>query len=97
MDIDISGLKTMGLWIVFIVVFIAQLLGYTWCRVQCIKTGYEISKETAYHQELIALQNNLKIEMARLKSPNRIGKIAKNQLGLVTPSPEQIRIIHETK
>jgi cell division protein FtsL len=33
-----------------------------------------------------AMQDNLKIEFARLKSPSRIAKIARTQLGLITPT-----------
>jgi cell division protein FtsL len=73
----------------FMVVFIAELFLYTWCRVNCIGVGYEISKETKKQQELVALQNNLKIELASLKSPERIAKIAKDQLGLIVPSRGQ--------
>ncbi len=73
----------------FMVVFIAELFLYTWCRVNCIGVGYEISKETKKQQELVALQNNLKIELASLKSPERIAKIAKDQLGLIVPSKGQ--------
>ena len=78
---------------IFMTIFLGELLFFTWCRVQTIGTGYEISKETQRHQDLISFQNNLKIELARLKSPERIAKIAKNQLGLVTPTPEQMMII----
>ncbi len=74
-------------------VFIAELLIYTWSRVQCINTGYEISYEKNKNRNLIKLQNNLKVELARLKSPERLAKIAKNQLGLKTPEPEQMIII----
>jgi cell division protein FtsL len=79
--------------IIFMTIFLGELLFFTWCRVQTIGTGYEISKETQRHQDLINFQNNLKIELARLKSPERIAKIAKNQLGLITPTPEQMIII----
>jgi cell division protein FtsL len=79
--------------IIFMTVFLTQLLFFTWCRVQTIVTGYEISKETQRHQDLINFQNNLKVELARLKSPERIAKIAKNQLGLITPTQEQMIII----
>lgn len=74
-------------------VFISELLIYTWSRVQCIKFGYEISNENNKNRNLINLQNNLKVELARLKSPERLAKIAKNQLGLKTPTPKQIIII----
>ncbi|MGA7145986.1 MAG: cell division protein FtsL [Desulfobacterales bacterium] len=84
-----GGVKITGVWIMFMVVFIAELFLYTWCRVNCIGVGYEISKETKKQQELVALQNNLKIELASLKSPERIAKIAKDQLGLIVPSKGQ--------
>jgi cell division protein FtsL len=45
---------------------------------------------TETQKRQIALQNSLKIEMARLKSPERIVKIATEKLGLVLPQPEQI-------
>jgi cell division protein FtsL len=88
-----SELKTMAVWFLLMAVFISQLLLYTWCRVQCVRVGYEISREADNYRKLIALQNNLKLEIARLKSPDRIERIAKDQLGLVTPAPEQMIII----
>ena len=79
--------------IIFMTIFLTELLFFTWCRVQTIGAGYEISRETQRHQDLINFQNNLKVELARLKSPERIAKIAKNQLGLITPTREQMIII----
>ncbi|MFO7970320.1 MAG: cell division protein FtsL [Desulfobacterales bacterium] len=79
--------------VIFMTIFIGELLFFTWCRVQTIGTGYEISKETQRHQDLINFQNTLKVELARLKSPERIANIAKNQLGLIAPTPEQMIII----
>lgn len=81
------------LWGLILVVFIGQLLFYTWCRVQCVRIGYEIAGQTAEHQEMMALQNSLRIELARLKSPERIAKIAGRELGLKTPDPEQMIVI----
>lgn len=81
------------LLIFFMTIFLTELLFFTWCRVQTIGAGYEISKETKRHQDLITLKNNLKVELARLKSPERIAKIAKNQIGLITPTREQMIII----
>ncbi|RLC28174.1 MAG: hypothetical protein DRH32_09455 [Deltaproteobacteria bacterium] len=80
-------------WIVFMALFMIELFSYTWCRVQCIRIGYEISRATADHSEGLAVRNNLKIELARLKSPQRIARIARERLGLITPKPEQTIII----
>jgi len=85
--------RTTLIWIIFMTIFLTQLLFFTWCRVQHVEAGYDISRETRRHQNLITLQNNLKIELASLKSPERIAKIAKNQLGLITPTREQMIII----
>ena len=77
-------LKMTGLWIAVMSIFISELLFYTWCRVQNVRYGYEISSEISNRDKLIAYQNNLKIELAQLKSPVRITRIAKEQLGLIT-------------
>ncbi len=81
------------LWGLILLVFLGQLLFYTWCRVQCVQIGYQIASETDKRQQLIALQNSLRIEMARLKSPERIARIARYELGLETPGPEQTIVI----
>ena len=78
-------------WIVVMAVFLTELLFYTWCRVQYTKVGYTIAAEKESHQELQSLQKNLEIELTKLKSPNRIASIARNQLGLDIPKPNQIR------
>lgn len=83
----------MWIWISIMVIFISELLLYTWCRVQSVQLGYAISQLTQTHHKRITMQNNLKIEFARLKSPNRIVIIATNRLGLIMPTSKQIIII----
>jgi len=83
------NLKKTGLWFLIMSVFILELFFYTWCRVQNVRFGYEISNEMNHQKKLIAYQNNLKIELARLKSPERITQIAKQQLGLIMPTAEK--------
>jgi len=82
--------KIIGTWIAVMLIFIAELLFYTWCRVQCVKTGYQITHESEKYQDLTTLGSNLKIELARLKSPKRIDRIARTMLGLTTPETRQI-------
>jgi len=82
-----------GVWILLMCFFIAELLFYTWARVQNVRIGYEINQASAQHQKLTTMQNNLKIETAHLKSPERISKIAREQLGLTMPSPKQVIIL----
>jgi cell division protein FtsL len=74
-------------------VFIAELLFYTWCRVQSVRIKYEITEQTSRIRQMSTMQDNLKIEFARLKSPSRIAKIANTQLGLITPTSKQTILI----
>ncbi|MGD8304443.1 MAG: cell division protein FtsL [Desulfobacterales bacterium] len=85
--------KVLAVSLVIMGLFIAELLFYTWCRVQSIQIRYEISEQKNRQQQLVAHQDGLKIELARLKSPKRIAKIAKQQLGLITPTSKQLVII----
>ena len=85
--------KLTAVWMLIMVVFIGELFCYAWCRVQCIRIGYEITKESQQCEKLIRRQKNLKIELARLKSPNRIARIASKQLGLVMPTAENMIVI----
>jgi cell division protein FtsL len=85
--------KVLAVCLIFMGLFIAELLFYTWCRVQSIQVRYEISELNADQERLVMLQDNLKIELARLKAPQRIAKIAKQQLGLISPTNKQLIII----
>ncbi len=85
--------KLTGVWFVLLSIFIVELFSYTWCRVQCVRIGYEITEEINNNQKIITLQNKLKIELARLKSPKRLAEIASRKLNLTRPTPKQIIII----
>lgn len=81
--------KIVAFWIFILSMFICQQLVYTWSRVQCVRIGYEISREMENHRKLIEIQNKLKIELARLRSPERISEIARSKLEMVMPSSDQ--------
>lgn len=83
----------MAIWFALMGIFIFELLIYTWCRVQSTQQGYAINRATREYRQQLAFQNNLKIEEVRLKSPQRIARIAKDQLGLNVPQPEQVIIL----
>ena len=85
--------KMLAACLLFMGLFIAELLFYTWCRVLSVQVRYEISALAADQERMLKLQDNLKIELARLKSPQRIAQIATQQLGLVAPTSKQLIII----
>ena len=79
--------------VVLILVFIGELFFYTWCRVQCTRMGYEINQTEKQYQKLVSIGRNLKIESARLKSPERIARTARESLGLIMPTPKQMVVM----
>ena len=84
-----------ALWIILMVVFLAQLLMYTWCRMQNVHAGYDIAFETKRQRKLATLQTRLKTELASLKAPERLAAIARQRFGLKMPTAEQMITINE--
>jgi cell division protein FtsL len=78
-----------ALWIMLMAFLFAETLLYAWCRVQCVNAGYAIDREMRRQEALLEQRNTLNIELARLKSPERIEAIARTRLGLVMPDSHQ--------
>jgi cell division protein FtsL len=87
-----KGRRTIIPWIVVLAFFMAELLGYSWCRVQYVQMGYEINQARQERQRLTALHQELKVEEARLRSPERIKRLAKKR-GLVMPDSSQVVVL----
>lgn len=85
--------NTTLLWILLLGVLTAELFVFTWSRIQCLDAGYAITRNTSEYNHQIALRKKLRIELAHLKSPDRIATIAKDKMGLMTPQPNQILTI----
>jgi hypothetical protein len=79
-------------WLAIMLVFIAELFAYTWCRVQSIRVGYAIAAENRRHQQQSMIRKKLTVEIAHMKSPKRIDALGR-KLGLVTPSTRQIVVL----
>ncbi len=90
-------LKTRLLFkILFLVAFMAILsLFYIWSRVQIVQYGYEINELRGKHQVLTEQNKKLKVEVATLKSPQRIETLAVEKLKMQSPKQEQIRLLPE--
>ena len=83
--------------LVLMFVFIAEMLFYAWCRTQYVKVNYQIQEQTIRKRKFEEMQDHLKIELRRLRSPRRIVKIAREQLGMVMPTPQQTIILPDEK
>jgi hypothetical protein len=87
--------RTRLIGLLVLTILMGEFLLYTWCRVQCVNTGYAIAGERRRQQELKMMQNNLKIELARLKAPENLSRIAREKLALGMPQAHQIVSVPE--
>lgn len=81
---------------IIIAVFTWLLLsgfGYVWCRIQVVELGYLLSEDHLLNTRLLNDNKKLHLELARLKAPERVERIAIEQLGLKHPSKSQIVVL----
>lgn len=74
-------------------VFIGCSLFYVWSHHQILSLGYETSQGAREEQSLLEENKRLRLELASLKAPSRIERMAQQQLGLGTPQKEQLIIV----
>lgn len=64
-----------------------------WTRFRVINYGYKIGEASKEQQRMKEINRRLRVELALLKSPERITRIATEELGLKPQRPEQVRRI----
>lgn len=72
-----------------VLVFLFVLL-FAWQHFQCVRYGYQIEQCKAEHAALEEQNHQLRLERAALADPERIDTLARSQLGMVTPNPQQV-------
>lgn len=68
----------------------ACFLLYAAQHFQCLAVRYQLEELKAAQSEATALNQQLKLEAASLRSPMRIDVIARSRLGLTVPVPGQV-------
>ena len=77
------------IWILIIGVFFSELLVYTWVRTESTHTLLRISKARETLTQELAYKKALLVERDRLKSDERIIKIARTRLNLIGDISDQ--------
>ena len=72
------------------------LMVYAWQHFQCIQLRYQLEDLISKRAEAGELNQQLRLEVASLRSPMRIDAIARNQLGLSVPIPGQVAPAQES-
>lgn len=75
------------------VVIVAFALIFVWMNYQVVQAGYDIAGLHQEKAELLDLNQQLKLELANLTSLDRLERLAKKKLGLITPRPDQVKVI----
>lgn len=74
---------------IFLAVFFLLALGYVWTRVQVVETGYRLRQLEEIRDKLKEENRALSVEVATLKSPQRLEVIAA-RMGFKPPTEEQV-------
>jgi cell division protein FtsL len=69
---------------------------YVWPRVQVVRLAYRMQASEQHLRELLQAHDQLRFELASLKDPERIYRVATEQLGMGMPRRDQVVIVtHE--
>ncbi len=86
-----SSRKTVAIMVAGLLIAASAAIAQVWTHFQVIHYGYKISKASQQQNKLRQQNRQLRIELALLKSPARVSRIARKQLGLAPPEPDQVR------
>jgi cell division protein FtsL len=65
-------------------------LQVAWQSFQCVRDGYQIETVKAERAALEEWNHQLRLEQASLADPQRIDTLARRELGLAPPAPQQV-------
>lgn len=77
----------------FIAILLVVSLFFVWSRLQVVNLEYNISSLESRVRDIKQETKRLRLEAASLRNPVRIEQVAKAELGLRLPTPEQIIIV----
>jgi cell division protein FtsL len=62
---------------------------YMWPRIQVVRLAYRVQSAEQRLKDLLKERDHLQLELATLKDPQRIFRLATEQLGMITPRHDQ--------
>jgi len=86
---DRAGIKYSAISAIVIILMAASLL-FVWSHVRMTELKYSIAREMSIKENLLEENRKLKVEIAMLKSPQRIEAAAKGTFGMTYPEREQV-------
>ena len=74
-------------------VILTMLLLYVSERISIVKVGYDIEKLKSQKVKLERDRDEMKVKLSSLTAPERIAKVATEQLGMVAPKQGQVVLV----
>lgn len=66
------------------------LLGYTWIHLEVVRTGYHIDELERHMVDLTRNERQLRLEASYLANPHQVEQRAVDELGMHSPTLEQV-------
>jgi cell division protein FtsL len=76
-----------------ILVLIGTVLIHVWLRLQVVRLGYVLSTTSKLQTRLEQENRELKLELAKMTSPDRLESLARQRLGMATPEKGQVVVL----
>ncbi len=86
-----KGSRSLAFTFLLIIGFVIFYLFFVWSRLWVTNLGYSLSRALKEQNALIEINRKLQIERATLISPQRIGALARERLGMREPRQEEVR------
>ena len=80
-------------WIFIATILMMVLLIYVWSHIHMTELEYQIARELSSREQFTEEQAKLKVELATLRSPQRIETIAREKLQMTYPGREQVILL----
>ena len=77
-------------WSLVLLIFVGGAILHVHARLAEVRLGYRLSESAQINRKLMAERRKLQVEVATLRSPQRLRRLAKEKLGLMEPTAEQI-------
>lgn len=66
---------------------------FVWTRIQVIQLGYEVSRIRKETTDLMRQRDRLEADIAELKSPDRLSRVASERFGMRLPMGDEVVIL----
>ena len=88
---DQARARELRRFLIYGALVVVPLLAYVGQRVDFLRLSYRVEKLKQEKQQLLESHKQLIVERSYLLAPDRIERLARRQLGLIDPAPEDVR------